>query len=72
VAFIGAGIPVLFLTTMQHADYHRVTDEPARLDADKLTRVARFLVYLAYAAADDPARPGWRAGGLAAARTAVR
>jgi hypothetical protein len=71
-AFIGAGIPVLFLTTMQHPDYHRVTDEPSRLDADKLTRVSRFLVYLAYAAANDPARPGWLAGGLAAARAAVR
>ena len=42
------------------------------IDADKLARVARFLVYLAYSAANDPARPGWLAGGLAAGRAAVQ
>lgn len=37
------GIPVAFLTTGQHADYHQVTDEPQYIDYVKLAKVARFV-----------------------------
>jgi len=72
VAFITAGIPVLFLTTFPHADYHRLSDDPAHLDSEKLTRVARMLFYLAHAVASDPSRPAWTTAGLSEARAAIR
>jgi Zn-dependent M28 family amino/carboxypeptidase len=72
VAFINAGIPVLFLTTFPHPDYHRLSDDPAHLDSEKLTRVSRMLFYLAHAVASDPSKPAWTASGLAGARAAIQ
>jgi Zn-dependent M28 family amino/carboxypeptidase len=72
VAFIGAGVPVLFLTTLPHPDYHRPSDDPAHLDAGKLTRVSRMLFYLAHAVAGGRARPAWTPTGLAEARAAIQ
>src|SRR3712207_8662946 len=37
------GIPVVFLTTGLHADYHKVSDEPSRIDYAKLARVATLM-----------------------------
>jgi hypothetical protein len=37
------GIPVAFLSTGQHLDYHQVTDEPQYLDYAKLARVTRLV-----------------------------
>ena len=39
VAFGTIGVPALSLTTGFHADYHRVTDVPSRIDVPGLTRV---------------------------------
>lgn len=36
------GIPVVFMTTGGHADYHQVTDEVGFIDFAKLSKVARF------------------------------
>jgi hypothetical protein len=41
------GIPVVFLFTGTHPDYHQVTDEAAYVDAAKLSRAARLLEALA-------------------------
>jgi Zn-dependent M28 family amino/carboxypeptidase len=71
-AFVMAGVPVLFFTTLPHPDYHRLSDEAANLDVEKLTRVSRMLFYVAHAVASDPARPAWTATGLEEARAAIQ
>ena len=40
------GIPIVFLTTGGHADYHQVTDEPQYIDYDRMARVAQFVAAL--------------------------
>jgi len=50
------GIPVVFVTTGSHADYHQVTDEVQYIDFEKLARVTSFTRDLARAIADRPAR----------------
>ncbi|HET7564522.1 MAG TPA: M28 family peptidase, partial [Gemmatimonadaceae bacterium] len=37
------GIPIVFFTSGLHADYHRVTDEPQKIDYDKLARVTELI-----------------------------
>jgi len=51
------GVPIVFLTTGLHADYHRVTDEPDRIDYEKLARVAMLMYDTGRALADRPTRP---------------
>ena len=51
------GIPVIFFTSGLHADYHRVTDEPGKIDFGKIARVAWFMYEVGLAVADRPARP---------------
>lgn len=51
------GIPVVFMTTGGHADYHEVTDEVEHIDYEKLAKVSRFVRDLARAVADAPERP---------------
>jgi hypothetical protein len=51
------GIPVVFMTTGGHADYHEVTDEVEHIDFEKLSKVSRFVHDLLRAIADAPARP---------------
>ncbi|HEX7024168.1 MAG TPA: M28 family peptidase, partial [Gemmatimonadales bacterium] len=41
------GIPIVFVTTGGHADYHQVTDEPQYIDYDHTARVVSFLAELA-------------------------
>ena len=50
------GIPVVFVTTGSHADYHQVTDEVQYIDFEKLARVTSFTRDLARAIADRPER----------------
>lgn len=51
------GIPVTFITTGLHHDYHQVTDEPQYIDYDKLTRVANFVRDVAVYIANMDHRP---------------
>ena len=51
------GIPIVFVTTGGHADYHMVTDEPQYIDYDKLTRVTQYVSDLAGRLAEMPNRP---------------
>ncbi len=37
------GIPIVFMSTGGHRDYHQLTDEPQYIDYDKLARVAGFM-----------------------------
>lgn len=51
------GIPVAFLTTGMHRDYHQVTDEPQYLDYGKLARVTRLVRDVVGALANRDHRP---------------
>lgn len=46
------GIPVVFLSTGGHAEYHQVTDEPQYLDYDQLARVTQLVHNIAKNVAD--------------------
>jgi hypothetical protein len=46
------GIPVAFLSTGSHRDYHQVTDEAQYIDYDKMEGVSRFLEALVRTIAD--------------------
>jgi hypothetical protein len=51
------GVPIVFLTTGLHEDYHRVSDESSKIDYDKLARVGRLLLELGRAVGDAEERP---------------
>jgi hypothetical protein len=51
------GIPIIFLTTGGHADYHQVTDEPQYIDYDRMARVSQYVADLATRVANLDHRP---------------
>ncbi len=51
------GIPIVFMSTGGHADYHQVTDEVEFIDFDKLSKVARYAHDLAASVANLAERP---------------
>ena len=51
------GIPIVFVSTGGHADYHMVTDEPQYVDYDRLTRVSQYVADLAGRLGALPNRP---------------
>jgi len=57
--FAKRGVPILFFTSGLHPDYHRVTDAPAALNADKVARYARLAYYVGLDVANTAARPKW-------------
>jgi Zn-dependent M28 family amino/carboxypeptidase len=59
LSFIQRGIPAVFFTTGDHPDYHKQSDLPERINADKLARVARLGFHLAFEIAMDPRAPEW-------------
>src|SRR5690606_16859458 len=65
-SFAMKDVPAIFFTTGLHEDYHRPSDEPEKIDDDKLARVARLLFLLGYEVATAPARPEWTEAGRAA------
>ena len=50
------GIPITFITTGGHADYHQVTDEPQYIDYPHMTQVAQFVYESALAIGNLPHR----------------
>jgi hypothetical protein len=51
------GIPIVFLFTNIHEDYHEVTDEPAYLDYPHFARVTSYIAALAKKAGDNTSPP---------------
>ncbi|HJU70103.1 MAG TPA: M20/M25/M40 family metallo-hydrolase [Gemmatimonadaceae bacterium] len=51
------GIPIVFYTTGLHEDYHKVSDEVAKIDFDKLSRVSDLIMRSALAVANRSERP---------------
>lgn len=50
-------IPVLFYHTGQHADYHRVTDNPDKIDTIKLSKIARLAFLTTWELANRQTKP---------------
>lgn len=65
-------IPALFFFAGVHDDYHRPSDEPDKIDADKAARVARLVFLTAHAIATSTEAPSWSAEGLAEVRARTR
>ncbi len=57
--FARKGIPILFFTTGLHEDYHKASDSPDKIDAEKEARLLQLLFYLGQDVANNPARPRW-------------
>ncbi|NNM05563.1 MAG: M28 family peptidase [Gemmatimonadetes bacterium] len=70
--FIQQGIPAVFFTTADHEDYHRPSDEAAKIDSDKAARVSRLAFLLAYHVAQDPNAPAWTEEGWAQVEELLR
>ena len=51
------GIPVIFFTTGPHEDYHSVSDEPQKIDYDKMARISTLMLESGLAVADRTSRP---------------
>jgi hypothetical protein len=57
--FARRGVPVLFFTSGTHADYHRPTDQPDRINGEKESRLLRLLFYVGADIANRDSRPQW-------------
>jgi hypothetical protein len=51
------GIPIVFLTTGLHDDYHKVSDEVSKIDFAKMARVTQLITQVGQAVASSPKRP---------------
>jgi hypothetical protein len=71
-SFRARGVPVVFLFTGAHADYHRPTDTPEKLDYDRLADVARLAYRIVRDAADGPPLERLRAPAAAPAAAGER
>jgi Zn-dependent M28 family amino/carboxypeptidase len=57
--FARLGVPVLFFFNGTHPQYHRPSDEPALIDAEKAARIVRMVFYLGLDVANATERPQW-------------
>jgi hypothetical protein len=60
--FARQGVPILFFTSGTHPDYHTPSDEPARIDGEKESRLVRLLFHLGSTIANQSSRPKWTPG----------
>jgi hypothetical protein len=58
--FARRGVPILFFFNGTHEDYHRPSDEAAKIDAEKASRILRLMFYLGLEVANADERPAWR------------
>jgi Zn-dependent M28 family amino/carboxypeptidase len=57
--FARLGVPALFFFNGVHEDYHKVSDEPAKIDAEKASRIVKLAFYLGLEVANAAQRPKW-------------
>jgi hypothetical protein len=57
--FARKGVPILFFTSGTHPDYHKPSDELARIDGEKESRLVRLLFHLGTTIANQSSRPKW-------------
>jgi Zn-dependent M28 family amino/carboxypeptidase len=59
--FARRGVPILFFFNGTHEDYHRPSDHPDKIDAEKQARLTRLVFYLGLEIANATERPKWNA-----------
>ena len=59
IHFARNGVPILFFFNGTHEDYHRPSDEPEKIDAEKESRIAKLMFYLGLEIANADQRPQW-------------
>ena len=57
--FAKRGVPVLFFFNGVHADYHKASDSPDKIDAEKEARLLRLIYLLGLEIGNAPQRPRW-------------
>lgn len=57
--FARKGVPILFFFNGVHPDYHRVSDHPDKIDAEKESRIIKLVFYLGLEVANAAERPKW-------------
>ncbi len=57
--FARRGVPVLFFFNGVHADYHKASDSPDKIDAEKEARLLRLIYLLGLEIGNAPDRPRW-------------
>jgi len=57
--FLNYGVPVLFLTSGSHEDYHRPSDEADTLDYEKTARLVRLVFWISWEFAEATVPPGF-------------
>ncbi len=57
--FARRGVPILFFFNGVHPDYHRPSDAPAKIDAEKESRIIKLVFYLGLEVANTAQRPKW-------------
>ena len=57
--FARRGVPILFFFSGVHGDYHAVSDEVAKINAEKEARIVRLVFYVGLEVAMAAARPRW-------------
>jgi Zn-dependent M28 family amino/carboxypeptidase len=58
--FAKRGVPVLFFFNGTHADYHRATDHPDKIDGEKLARIAQLMYWIGQEVGNAAERPKWK------------
>jgi len=51
------GIPIVFFTTGLHEDYHKVSDDPTKIDYEKMSRIGSLVLELGTTLGNREARP---------------
>ncbi len=59
ISFARKGVPILFFFNGTHEDYHRPSDEPDKIEYDKMSRIGRLIFYLGLEVANADERPRW-------------
>ncbi len=57
--FARRGVPILFFFNGTHEDYHRASDEPAKIDTEKMARIGKLLFLLGMEVGNTDQRPQW-------------
>jgi Zn-dependent M28 family amino/carboxypeptidase len=57
--FARKGVPILFFTSGLHEDYHKPSDSPDKIEAEKEARLLQLLFYLGEDVANSATRPQW-------------
>jgi hypothetical protein len=55
--FLQSGVPAILLTTGFHPDYHMVTDDPEKINYEKLERIVRLVHQMSWNLAQQEKRP---------------